>query len=1064
MDVPPRDHDRCRQFACQPITCNFARTRFDPLMRDHYIAVRQRLTALKSISPLHPSSMPTSIQLRCCAILFVLALLPSATTSPCVASDQDLSKASALLNKHCLECHGPDLQEGNLRIDKLNTDLVAGDDADRWHEVLNRINVGEMPPEDEPQLSADELQTVTGWLNAELKRAAKARQANRGVAQIRRLNRSEYGNTMRDLFGMPLNFEKPLPPDGLSAAGFLNDSETLTVSPLHMDYYLKIGQHAVDKAVPLTAAPKRTAFRLEVGQKDPAGVDKNGKKKPATLRVDATRLDSEDPKNARRPSVSVSFGRRSDRGEASEQGAILSPSLRARGTGIPGRQVPNPSLVFRLQEFPTEGPVRIRVTAGAVDPDEPIKPQVRVFIGTLLDDGTEFAYLGPAQLITDTAKQQGIYEFHGQMEDLPLPFRQRSSGQRGDLSVMMIGVTNTVDVEAKQERTPKLLVTRVDFEAPFHQQWPPRSYDQVFFRGKATPGQESQYARQIFERFMTRAWRRPVRKQEVDRVHTAWQSTWQTEVVDLIGQTEEEETPVPGKPGLETLYFETAPADASLETYASMQPVATDVTHSIDLNVPVRKRADRYGLQFRGILNVPNDGSWQFDLASDDGSRLYIDGQLVIDNDGNHGMVTKTGGVDLSAGAHHFLLNYYNTTGGSGLKLQWNGPGIQSSPIAAEYFSHGGSMPLAGAPKPTFESTIKQFLPVVLASPNFLYLQRPESNDDAHHDFAIASRLSYFLWGTMPDTQLLELAAKEQLSNRDVLVKQVRRMLADPRSKTMVKLFVDQWLDLDGVQRVALNKDRFKDFWDETKVAMQQETRLLFAELMHNDLSALNLIDCDFTMLNDHLAQHYQIPGVHGPEFRRVALSTNDQRGGLLTHGSVLYRGSDGKDSHPIRRGVWLLKRLLDDPPPDPPPNVPDLDQTDPKLSGRPLKKQLELHRENQACANCHQKIDPFGIAFEDYSAVGRWRGEKDKTAANTTLPDGSEITSLKDLKSHLIEHRKQDFARALTKNLLTYALGRSLDFSDDPLVDLLSADLQDHDFQIRWLIEAIVTSDAFLQ
>ena len=1015
------------------------------------------------ISPRHPCHMPTSIPLRRCAIFFVL-LLVSVPTNPCVGNDQELSKVSALLSKHCQDCHGPDLQEGNLRIDQLNTDLVGGDDADRWHEVLNRINVGEMPPEDEPQLSPQELQTITGWLNSELARAAKARQSNRGIAQLRRLNRSEYGNTMRDLFGMPLNFERPLPPDGMSAAGFLNDSETLTVSPLHMDYYLKIAQHAVDKAVPLTTAPNRTAYRLEVSQRDPASVDKKGKKKPATLRVDATRLDAEDGKNTRRPNVSVSFGRRGDRGEASEQGAILSPSLRARGTGIPGRQVPNPSLVFRLQEFPTEGPVRIRVTAGAVDPNDPIKPQVRVFIGTLLDDGTEFAYLGPAQLVTHTSDQQGVYEFFGQMEDLPLPFRQRSSGQRGDLNVMMIGVTNSVDVEVKKELTPKLLVTRVDFEAPFYQQWPPKSFDQVFFRGKANPGQESQYAREIFERFMTRAWRRPVRRQEVDRIYLAWQATWQSEVVDLISQAADEKEPEPGKPGLETLYFETAPADAALDTYASMQPVATGVTDRIDLNVPVRKRADGYGLQFRGILNVPRDGSWQFDLASDDGSRLYIDGELVIDNDGNHGMVTKTGRVDLSAGAHAFILNYYNTTGVSGLKLQWQGPGVETAPIAGEYLSHGGSMPLAGAPKPTFESTIKRFLPVVLASPNFLYLQRTGAGNDEHHEFAIASRLSYFLWGTMPDTQLLELAAKEKLTNHDVLVKQVRRMLADDRSQTMVNQFIDQWLDLDGVQRVAIDKDRFKDFWDETKVAMQQETRLLFAELMHHDLSALNLIDCDFTMLNDHLAQHYLIPGVHGPEFRRVALSADDQRGGVLTHGSVLYRGSDGKDSHPIRRGVWLLKRLLDDPPPDPPPNVPDLDQTDPKLSGLPLKKQLALHRENQACANCHQKIDPWGIAFEDYSAVGRWRGEKDKTAANTTLPDGSEITSLNDLKSHLIEHRKQDFARALTKNLLTYALGRSLDFSDEPLVESLAADFQDHDFQIRWLIEAIVTSDAFLQ
>ena len=373
-------------------------------------------------------------------LLVFASLIAVSVPSRAWAPDEFGFKADIepILRKHCTACHGADAQEGNLRIDHLDRDLINGTDADRWHEVLNRINVGEMPPEDEPRLSPDELRTITGWLTAELKKAAIARRSNGGRIVLRRLNRREYGNTLRDLFHVPLQFEKPLPPDGPSPDGFLNNGETLAMSPLHFDYYLKIARSAVDKAIPSGPKPTAKAYRFDLSLGSPPSVDKKGKKKSATLKLDASYLGAAE-KQRGNPPVSVSFGRRADRGNADEHGALLAPGLRARGTGIPGRQVPNPSVVFRFREFPSEGPVRIRVTAGAVDVEDPVQPQVRVFIGTLLDDGTEFAFLGPGQRVTHSADEPGVYEFFGQLEELPFPFRSRDSSNRGDLNFMMVG-------------------------------------------------------------------------------------------------------------------------------------------------------------------------------------------------------------------------------------------------------------------------------------------------------------------------------------------------------------------------------------------------------------------------------------------------------------------------------------------------------------------------------------------------------------------------------------------------------------------------------------------------
>ena len=995
----------------------------------------------------------------------ICAVAVSATLlchSALVAADSEPAavRFAQLLTKYCSGCHGKDAQEGNLRIDRLDQDIAAGDDADRWHEVLNRLNVGEMPPEDEPQPTLQEREALTDWLTKKLKQAAQARRGNGGQVVLRRLNRREYGNTLRDLFGVPLNFEKVLPPDGLSVEGFQNNGQTLAMSPLHFDYYMKIARLALNKAVPSGGQPERVAYRFDV-----SGEPSTDPKKPASLKLDASFLPTHDGGESGKPPVTMSFGRVSrgggKRGSANEEGVILSPGLRARGTGIPGRQPPNPSLIFRFREFPTEGTVSVRVTAGAIDPESDVKPQVRVFIGTLLDDGTEFAFLEPGRLVTHSANDPGVYEFRGRLEDLPLPFRRRNSSNRGDLNVMMVGVINSVDAEIDSETKPELLVSRVDFEAPVFASWPTPAHQDIFFTGSPEPDQEDEFARQILERFMTRAWRRPATTAEVDRVFKVWKFIREDSRPKKEAEKEPEPESEPIRPGILVDYFEPNPDNVALETLARLKPAASGIVPDIRMDVPQLLSRDAFALRFTGMLNVPQDGRYHFWLTSDDGSRMYLDGRLLIDNDGLHGNVEKHTRLKLNAGRHGLAVTYFDNGGGDGLKFEWEGPNTPRSVIDPKYLTIGGSRPVLQPAPITFDDTIKEVLPAVLASPGFLYLAEPQSESSLLTDFELASRLSYLFWSTMPDDELFALASNGKLKQADVLRAQVGRLLADDRSREFVRSFTDQWLDLDAVQRVAVSKSRFGDFWDETKFAMQEETRAFFGEVLHNDLNALNFIDSDFAMLNDHLAEHYRIEGVSGPEFQRVALKPEDHRGGLLTHGSLLTGGSDGTHSHPIRRGVWLLKKLLDDPPPDPPPNVPELNQEDPKLSGLPLKKQLEVHRDNPACANCHRRIDPWGIAFENFDAVGRWRESKG-IDASSTLPNGTEFSGLDDLKAYVLKERQADLARSITKNLIAYALGRSLDFSDGDFVSKLSDGFQQNDFRIRWLLEEIVVSDVF--
>ncbi len=1003
------------------------------------------------------------------ARLALLLVFPLAVVGRAVHAEDDpvalfRRDVQPLLAKHCLRCHGPKLQEANLRLDRLDPDLREGSHADQWHEVLNRVNVGEMPPEDEPQPTAKERSAVTEWITGELAWVAKSKRGSSRVV-MRRLNRREYGNTLRDLLGVPVEFEKVLPPDGPSAEGFDNDGRTLRMSPLLLEYNARIARHALEKAI--VAGPPPPSYRFGFGVQDGKLVTEALPERdgfPQVTRLPRPKLEGR--KNRRKEDKGPDWNE--------DDHILLAPAAPARGTQIPARRGPNPHVRLWLTDFPTEGDVVVRVTARAVEPPSETKdaPWLAVMLGTLLDDGIEYELVQDAVQVTGT--EPTVFEFRDRLENLPLPFRNKDLSNRGDLNRMLLGLYNAYDGTTEKSRWPDLRVDRIEFEAPYHATWPPESHSAIF-PDSPNREDESVYAREVLQRFMDRAYRRPATPDEVDGMHAIWSQLREETRPPEKKKKKKKEPKVaetaPPKPGLHVDYFTPSPEDARRETLAACRPTKSGVAESVTFELPIVANRESFALRFRGAIRVPADGRYVFSTKTDDGSRLYVGGKPVVDNDGRHGAVEKSGTVKLSAGSHPFEVTYFNALGGHHLEVSWSGPGIEKQPIPPSAFTRSPDASAVPEPSgPSFEETILETLVAVLVSPPFLYITEPGTADEGVReldDFEVASRLSYFLWSSMPDEELLRLAGEGRLRDPAVLRKQVDRLLASPRSSEFVENFSDQWLELHALDRTAVNKQVFGSLVVGLEDRMRRETHAFFGELLHEDLSALNVLDSDFTVIDPVMAEHYGIDGVGGYGFRRVPLPEGSRRGGVLTQASILTGQSNGTDSHPIKRGSWLLRRLLDDPPPPPPPNVPELDVEDPKLSGLSLKEQLALHREHEACNGCHRKLDPWGVAFEHFDTLGKYRDRVRRgntpVDAKAELPDGTVVDGLDELKTYLLERRREAFVRSLTGRMLAYALGRSLSFTDDERIDAIAAEFAADDHRLRTLVKTIVTDESFL-
>ena len=369
-----------------------------------------------------------------------------------------------------------------------------------------------------------------------------------------------------------------------------------------------------------------------------------------------------------------------------------------------------------------------------------------------------------------------------------------------------------------------------------------------------------------------------------------------------------------------------------------------------------------------------------------------------------------------------------------------------------------------------FEAGIRTALQAILASPHFIFrLEEPAGPTAPGQNYRIgdrdlATRLSFFLWGTPPDLELSALASRGELSDPEVLTSQVRRMLQDPRSEALGPRFAAQWLRLQDLDNVHPDSFWFPDFDQQLTDILRRETELFFNSLVREDRSVFDLYTADYTFVNERLAQHYGIAGVLGDRFRRVTYP-DDRRGGLLGHGSILTLTSHAGRTSPVLRGKWVMEVLLGTPPPPPPPDVPDLEETEGATGTRILttRERMEIHRSNPTCNSCHRFIDPIGLALDNFDVTGKWRIRENGRPLDTRgeMYDGTPVENPADLRQALLK-RPEPLIRTFTTNLMAYALGRRVEYYDQPTIRAIVKEAEEDDYRMSSLILGVVMSDAF--
>ncbi|NBP89293.1 MAG: DUF1592 domain-containing protein, partial [Planctomycetia bacterium] len=366
------------------------------------------------------------------------------------------------------------------------------------------------------------------------------------------------------------------------------------------------------------------------------------------------------------------------------------------------------------------------------------------------------------------------------------------------------------------------------------------------------------------------------------------------------------------------------------------------------------------------------------------------------------------------------------------------------------------------------QAALADVFAIILASPGFLFLDERPATADSHRrqldSRELAIRLSYFLWSSMPDDELFRAAARGELHTADQLVSQARRMLRDERISALVENFAGQWLQLRALEEFFPSRKHFPAFDSDLRRAMRRETELFFATIIAEDRSILEFLDADYTFVNERLAKHYGIPDIETADFQKVGLA-GGRRGGLLGQASILAVTSNPTRTNPVKRGKWILETLFGSPPPEPPAGVPQLAEAGTSQLTGTLRERMEQHRADPACATCHKMLDPLGFGLENYDAIGSWRDHEGSFPidASGELPDGKKFSGPAELRALLLD-RADDFRRCFAEKMLTYALGRGLEYYDACAIERIVANCRAGDDRFAVVIEEIVKSPAFQQ
>lgn len=821
-----------------------------------------------------------------------------------------------LLSKACWQCHGSQQQEGNIRVDTLDPDLIDGEDVQWWLEIFAVVNNSEMPPPEDNHLSEEGRVKILNWLTNELKQASLARKNRNTSTSFRRMTRYEFNYALQDLLGLRYDFARDLPPEVMQPGGFKNSSGSLRLSRSQLESFRRVARQALDRALVVGDRPKPLFWDLPIKvlakidwekQKEEIAKSKEKHKDdPQNQKKAYDRLLEKYKKQPSRPAFKDLKSGRHVQASWAYYGAKYCnrPSLTRKEMPeepdcvaiIP--QGRNQKLTVELGDsVPDEGTMRVKVRAAKASQNDLDRPSLRIEFGfQASNEGRSVLKVG-REITPIDSEQYKFYQW-----DIPLGDIYPRNSVRGRYSLgAMPSPSEFIKIVNDSMSEGAVLIDYIEIEAPVFEKWPPSSHDLIFKR--STPvSQEVVAAEEIFSDFMEKAWRRPLSQDEVAR--------------------------------------------------------------KIALFQKIRPLCD------------------------------------------------------------------------------------------------------------SFEEAVGETLSAVIASPHFIYLGSPVNEGEpispqnprklnAHE---LASRLSFFLWCSLPDEELRQLADSGKLLEKKVLDQQVNRMLADPRINRLSKHFVHQWLDLEMLEFVNFAKT-YRGLDPELKPAMLEEPVKFFEEIMHHNRSVLDFIHADYLMVNSRLATHYGMPNIKGNHFRPVKAPNRLNRGGLLTSAGILTMNSDGKDSHPLKRGVWILEKILNDPPPPPPPAVPEIDLSDPSISKMSLKERIENHRDHAACMSCHVKIDPWGIAFENFDASGRWRTRVGKKEVDATsyLFNREKLEGINGLKKYLLENRQDQFVRGLVNKMTSFAIGRPLTFEDHSDLEAITFQTRRQKDGLADMITAIVGSDLFL-
>jgi len=987
----------------------------------------------------------------CCAAIVVVA---SRAQSSAGSDDERAASfeqfAKPFLTQNCLRCHEGDNRMGGVRVDQLDAKFDEQQIA-IWEAVRTRIEAGTMPPKSaKPQPSEADRERMTKWIDDGLA-AARTRQVSRN-GMIRRLTVAQYRNTLRELLLLEDDVSDILPADAVSKDGFLNNHERLELSPLLTETYFEIAEKALNRVIiDAKAKPSIQNFRLDFG----SGVNPTPVSEKLVLGAGSTLLAPADftvtQLTAKKPFPFEPFFMRTKyrfiegyQGNDTVRGwrdfdsiyhAVFAdfrgsggyPKGKAYGTvpeglllrpaipndelfGADGTYGPKANFKIAVRELPDDGRFRVTVIAAKYDD------------GLLLDkgasaaEGTGIVVNGGSAMI----RTPGIY----QVDVHPAP----------------------LDAEAAK------------LKAAQEQKRPP---------GRNNAPKLPDVALKIGDRQFTGALQQPAFL-----------------VVRLAAGTTPISTSVDGLPNAAKIVLTPLPAtNETARRFLAFEKRTPKVGVHLGFRrdcgsslvvvgepQPVGKKLARY--TFEGAMrNFPNaevekDNVNYLAGVREIGVRSeYTDGRdmprLLIRSVEFEGPLHETWPPpsyknifidsaqknDHPAYARQILRNFARRAYRRPITT------AEEEALVAVYRN-------AAAAGRSFEESVKDALLVALTSPQFLFLIESSATPEPEplDNYELASKLSYFLWNSPPDARTLQLAAAGTL--RKQLDAEAARMIADPKFSRFINEFAAQWLSLDKFQVLEPDRTRFPKLTRETRTQLKQEPVEFLRYLIRENLPAKNLVQSDFIVANETVANYYDLGDKTENGFRFIPIRHGrTELGGVLTQAAIMAGLSDGRESNPVKRGAWLARKIVAEPPADPPPNVPALKEAE---KGLTLRQRLEQHRDVVACRNCHARIDPWGVALEEFNAGGRLKTQP--ADARSTLPDHTEVSGANDLKRYLANDRIDQVAFSFLKHLATYASGRTLTYSERNQLKQDGQKLKADGYRMKDMIRYVVNSPMFLE